>query len=398
MKKRIISVSLALVLLMGTAVPALGARTGFSDVPAGYWAGEAIRETAAQGVVSGYPDGTFRPGQKVTNAQFAVILARAFYPEEVRAYADRGYGSPAPWYWASVAALRDHDVLRDTAMGEDEGWPKLKCDGVSVTRYEMAQLVYNIMRDYEQTGSGVEREVVRFQVRDWDAIPEKYRDAVTACYVLEVLRGGADGNFDGEALMTRAQSCVVLRRLGKALNVEIGTGKYISYGVTGSTLVGGQPITEENVKALLQRVAAEWKGDARGLSYPAGDSSAEVRAVIWSYTKADGGKMSMTTGSGGYVALLNDRIFGLYGFPARKLDDITKMRAGDIVITLEGGKLVQVSVYSGTKGDMMDLEGHTETGYGMFYLKDGGTAGSMVITPGEVFPGRTYEVWTRYPE
>lgn len=398
MKKRIISASLALVLLMGTAVPALGARTGFSDVPGGYWAGEAIRETADQGVITGYPNGTFRPGQKVTNAQFAVILARAFYPEEVKAYTDQGYGGPAPWYWASMAALRDHDVLRDTAMGEDEGWPKLKCDGASVTRYEMAQLAYNIMRDYEETGSGVEREVVRFRVRDWDAIPEKYRDAVTACYVLTVLRGGTDGNFSGEALMTRAQSCVVLQRLGKALSVEIGTGEYISNGVSGATLASGQPITEENVKDLLQRVAAEWSGDTRGMHYASGDSSAEVRAVIWSYTKADGSKLSMTTGPGGYAALLSDRVFGLYGFPARKLDDITKMRAGDIVITLENGKIAQVSTYSGTKGDMMNLEGRMETGYGMFYVKDGGAAGSMVITPGDVFPGRTYEVWTRYPE
>lgn len=398
MKKRIVATSLALVLLTGTGVPALGARTGFSDVPGGYWAGEAIREMAGKGVITGYQNGTFRPGQNVTNAQFAVILARAFYPEEARAYESEGCGGPAPWYWASAAALRDHGVLQGTSMGEDGGWPKLECDGAPVTRYEMAQLVYNIMRDYEQTGSSVERDMVRFQVRDWDAIPEKYRDAVTSCYVLDVLRGGADGNFDGETLMTRAQSCVVLRRLGKALNVAVGTGEYISNGVSGATLVSGQPITEENVKNLLQRVAAEWSGDTRAVNYAPGNSSAEVRAVIWSYSKADGSKLSMTTGPGGYAALLSDRIFGLHGFPARKLDDITEMRAGDIVITLENGKLVQVSTYSGTKGDMMTLEGRTGTGYGMFYVKDGGTAGNMVVTPGDAFPGRTYEVWTRYPE
>lgn len=398
MRKRIVAASLALVLLTGTAVPALGARTGFSDVPAEYWAGEAIREAAGKGVVTGYQNGTFRPGRNVTNAQFAVILARAFYPKEAKAYQDQGFGSPAPWYWASAAALRDHGVLQGTAMGEDEGWPKLECDGASVTRYEMAQLVYNIMRDYEQTGSGVERDVVCFQVRDWDAIPEQYRDAVTACYVLNVLRGGADGSFGGEGLMTRAQSCVVLQRLGKALNVDIGTGEYISGRASGATLVSGLPITEENVKNLLQRVAAEWNGDTRAVTYGPGNSSAEVRAVIWSYTKADGRKMSMTTGPGGYAALLSDRIFGLYGFPARKLDDITRMRAGDIVITLENGKLTQVSTYSGTKGEMMTLDGRMETGYGMFYVKNGGTAGSIVVTPDDAFPGRTYEVWTRYPE
>lgn len=46
----------------------------------------------------------------------------------------------------------------------------------------------------------------------------------------------------------------------------------------------------------------------------------------------------------------------------------------------------------------MTLEGRMERGYGMYYLKEGGGGGSMVITPDDEFPGRTYEVWTRYPE
>lgn len=159
MKKRSLTLLLTLVLLMGTAVSASAAEMGFSDLPAGYWAGEAIRNVAGKNIVSGYQDGTFRPGQKVTYGQFAVLLARAFYPKEVRAYEDQGYGGAAPWYWSSVAALRDHDVLKGTVMGRDTGWPELKCGGDYVTRFDMAQLAYNIMRDYEQTGSAVEREV-----------------------------------------------------------------------------------------------------------------------------------------------------------------------------------------------------------------------------------------------
>lgn len=397
MKKRIIALLLTLVLLTGAAIPALAAKTGFSDISAGYWAGEAIRTVAGKGIVSGYEDGTFRPWQKVTNAQFAVILARAFYPNEAKAYEEKGYGSPAPWYWSSMAALRDHYVLKGTAMGADTGWPELNCDADYVTRYDMAQLAYNIMLDYEQTGSEVEREVVHERVRDWNEIPAAYRDAVTACYVLNVLQGRSDGSFGGAAEMNRAQSCVVIDRLGKGLGVEIGTGDYVTTRPSGAVLVSGEPVTEENVKNLLQRVANEWQGD-RAATYPAGNSSSVVQGVIWSYTNAEGKKISMTRGSGGYAALLSDRVFGLHGFPARKLDDITQMRAGDIVITLEQGHIVQVSTYSGEKGDMMTLEGRMATGYGMFYLKNGGTAGNIVITPGDPVPGRAYEVWTRYPE
>ena len=119
MKKRISALVLTTILLVGTAIPALAAGTVFSDVPSGFWAGEAIRTMAERNIVSGYENGSFRPGQKVTNAQFAVMLARAFYPAEAKAYAEEGYGDSAPWYWSSMAALRDHGVLNGTAMGGD---------------------------------------------------------------------------------------------------------------------------------------------------------------------------------------------------------------------------------------------------------------------------------------
>jgi len=42
---------------------------------------EGIRALVAAGAIDGFPDGTFRPGQEVTRAQFASMLANAFdYP------------------------------------------------------------------------------------------------------------------------------------------------------------------------------------------------------------------------------------------------------------------------------------------------------------------------------
>lgn len=398
MKKRISALVLTTILLVGTAIPALAAGTVFSDVPSGFWAGEAIRTMAERNIVSGYENGSFRPGQKVTNAQFAVMLARAFYPTEAKAYAEEGYGDSAPWYWSSMAALRDHGVLNGTAMGGDGGWPVLQCDGDFVTRYDMAQLAYNVMLDYEQSGSGIERELVPSRVRDWDVIPEAYQDAVTACYVLGVLEGQADGSFDGTSLMSRAQSCVVIERLGKGLGVNIGTGKPGTGQSAEKVLVSGEPVTEENVKNLLQRVATEWQGNIRASVYLAGNSSMEVREIIWSYRDINGRTLSMTSGAAGYVARLSDRVFGRYGFPARKLDSLSQMRAGDIVITLQDGRIIHAATYSGESGMMMTVEGRLAQGYGAFSVKDSTAPGTVVVMPEDVLPGRTYEVWTRYPE
>ena len=57
--------------------PAEGhARQRFTDVPAEHWAYDYITRAADLGLVSGYDDGTFRPGKPVTRAQFVTMLWR----------------------------------------------------------------------------------------------------------------------------------------------------------------------------------------------------------------------------------------------------------------------------------------------------------------------------------
>ncbi|AZI42528.1 S-layer protein [Deinococcus psychrotolerans] len=47
-----------------------------TDVPAGHWAKDAIDRLVSQGVILGYPDGTFRGTQNLTRYEAAVIIAR----------------------------------------------------------------------------------------------------------------------------------------------------------------------------------------------------------------------------------------------------------------------------------------------------------------------------------
>jgi hypothetical protein len=49
----------------------------FKDVTDGYWAYSSIEALALNGIAGGYGDGTFGPGDQVTRAQFAVFLERA---------------------------------------------------------------------------------------------------------------------------------------------------------------------------------------------------------------------------------------------------------------------------------------------------------------------------------
>ncbi|MBW4524771.1 MAG: DUF1565 domain-containing protein [Phormidium tanganyikae FI6-MK23] len=56
-----------------------GTNTAFSDVQ-GHWAQQYIQALASQAIITGFPDGTFKPNDPVTRAQFATIVSKAFSP------------------------------------------------------------------------------------------------------------------------------------------------------------------------------------------------------------------------------------------------------------------------------------------------------------------------------
>jgi len=67
----------AVVVLVALAVPAFAATNPFMDVPPNHWARDAISQLAANGIISGYPNGTYAGAQPTTRFEMASALARA---------------------------------------------------------------------------------------------------------------------------------------------------------------------------------------------------------------------------------------------------------------------------------------------------------------------------------
>ncbi|MBD2694498.1 S-layer homology domain-containing protein [Anabaena catenula] len=72
-----LSVTAGSVAPLFTATPTY-AQTSFSDVSSNYWASQFIQQLSQRGVIAGFPDGTFRPEEPVTRAQFAAMINKAF--------------------------------------------------------------------------------------------------------------------------------------------------------------------------------------------------------------------------------------------------------------------------------------------------------------------------------
>ena len=64
-------------LVIGAASTTFAAANPFSDVPADSWAYDAVSKLASDGIVNGYPDGTYKGEKTMTRYEMAQIVAKA---------------------------------------------------------------------------------------------------------------------------------------------------------------------------------------------------------------------------------------------------------------------------------------------------------------------------------
>ena len=131
---------LAVILYAMAGEPEVTAANPFSDVPAGEWYTDAVIWAAANGIVVGCGDGTFRPEMAVTRAQAAVMLCgyAALAGRDVTARADlSAFGDAADipaWAQAELQWANAEKLI----LGRDG---KLLAPNAAATRAEMASIL-----------------------------------------------------------------------------------------------------------------------------------------------------------------------------------------------------------------------------------------------------------------
>ena len=76
MKKNLVA-AFATALTIGAALTTFAAANPFSDVPRDHWAYDAVTQLAADGVIEGYGDGTYRGDRNITRYEMAQMTAKA---------------------------------------------------------------------------------------------------------------------------------------------------------------------------------------------------------------------------------------------------------------------------------------------------------------------------------
>lgn len=164
-----IALSSTLTITMAAIAPPVFAQasTRFTDVESSYWANQYVQSLTQKNVISGFPDGTFRPDAEMTRAQFASVLAGAFLRNDVR----------DPITFRDVPA--DHWAAGVISQAYSKGWLSGYPDGTfglnqPITRLEVLVSLTNGLG----LATDAETEALLAAFEDSGAIPPWAEDVV----------------------------------------------------------------------------------------------------------------------------------------------------------------------------------------------------------------------------
>ena len=197
MGKNFINKLLPLALTATMIVPSVPAMAAPSDI-AGHWAESVITQWQNKGLIQGYEDGTFKPGNTITRAEFVTLMnnAKGFWSEGSINFSDVKNGS---WFYSAVARA----VAAGYVKGYSDGSFK---PGNTITRAEAAVMIAN-----EAKLSANEAGAYRFT--DIGSIPAWARGSVGAVVAAGYMTGYPDGSFDANASISRAEAVSSLNRM-----------------------------------------------------------------------------------------------------------------------------------------------------------------------------------------
>ena len=177
----------------------------FTDIAGVEWAKTAIEALADKGVIAGISYGIFEPNGLVTREQFAKMLVLAtdkYNSSAANEFTDIPAGDWSESYVASAKAAGFVNGIGEGKFGY----------GASITREDMAVMIYNVMKSM-----GADFSDVNNGFADYDQISDYAKEAVGALTAKGIINGVGDNMFAPKATATRAQAALLVYAITKGV-------------------------------------------------------------------------------------------------------------------------------------------------------------------------------------
>lgn len=190
-KKLISAITLSAVLIAPTNILA----KTFSDVNNNDWFYSVVNELSDKGIISGYEDYTFKPQKAVSYAEFLTLLNNSIGEKQ-----SPDYKNSEEWYKPTFDYLKNKGVIANIANPNAE-----------ITRNEMAKY---LSLGLEKLKNQKIDTTTPASIKDFDSIPNEYKDLVASVVNAGLIKGDENQNFNGSKSLTRAETAVIIKGLG----------------------------------------------------------------------------------------------------------------------------------------------------------------------------------------
>ncbi|RKN86920.1 S-layer homology domain-containing protein [Paenibacillus ginsengarvi] len=287
---RVTAIVLALVIALGlqpiqrAAAEAAVESGRFSDTK-GHWAEPTINRLVDQGILDGYPDGTFRPDEPVSADQFLKILLLSFtekHPNGERSWKSsflnslslsnqnllrqdyRGF-SFAPstiGYWAKPYI----DLAADLHLIEPSEIPDFK---QKLNREQVAELLYYTLKETEYLEDADYSRKLASSIGDLRSASDRQMKFVAESFAKGIMEGYPNGYFGIGVAVTRAESLTIAERLtDKNKRIATAASAAGQYAVVVPTKDGGyKRLLFPNELMKTAYTVMENAGKLRGTNY-----------------------------------------------------------------------------------------------------------------------------------
>ena len=208
-----------------------------------HWAAEAIDRWKDRGIVDGFEDGSFKPNEAITKAQFAKILTEIFgltETKEAKAYQDV---SADKWYSEYISKISDAGIMYE----EGEKFNP----NAFITREEAA---YALANAYKLSPHATQSKVFADEAN----ISSWALEAIAAMYDEGYIRGANEGKFNPKGSLTRAEMITMLDRMNSDVIHTKGT---YSKDVNGNLVVNTRDVELKDMTISGNLYLAQGIGD-----------------------------------------------------------------------------------------------------------------------------------------